>query len=204
VATLHNSKIGYTPDLRPSASLAYLVGALLGDGRIRSLSRTTQVQLRVKDKEFAQEAQRCFFNVLGEVMSLRWIENRLWDVGVCSKRLGEFLMQPLEFLEEELIRYYPEDFLRGFFDAEGYIRYRDNRHRTLAFYNTNPNLIDLIDRLLDSLGIDGRITHRERKPYKTKYQWASYNQPNIIRFYEKVGSCIPRKQNALRDAAILA
>jgi len=192
--------------------LAYALGGWLGDGRLARDKDNDEyyVKLEVSDYDFAEEWGRRLAEALGrsKPYTPKWNNNHeRWVVKGSSVTLYDLLKKAkddpwmlMPYLEE-----YPAEACRGFFDAEGSINV--NRY-TIEACNTNPDIIDLFKKLLGRLDIDCR-THRCRqnetfisprtgKLYRRSSKFvvhlAIYREENILRFAEKVGFTIARKQ----------
>jgi len=197
--------------------LAYVIGGWLGDGTLARERNNYKcyVKLSVKDYDFAEEWGRCLAKASGKLEPYvpRW-ENALgrWVVKGSNILLYNLLKRAREnprillpYLEK-----YPEEARRGFFDAEGSVwreRYQVRVH------NTNPRVIELCKQLLEKTGIYCSIHKRRQskllkcpktgKRYyrNSKVMWdlAIYGRENILRFAEKVGFTIARKQAELME-----
>jgi len=118
----------------PSSDLAYLIGAIMGDGYVHTYVQKKPrvhvhryIKLRVKDFEFAHRAKEAFSKVRGRTSKIYTVYNhhttisagtKMFIVQVEDKDLYNLLNQPLKELKP-YIEAYPREFLRGFFDAEG-------------------------------------------------------------------------------------
>ncbi len=192
--------------------LAYAVGAWLGDGTLAQDERNYEyyVKLAVSDYDFAEEWGRCLAEALGrsKPYAPRWDDDlQRWVVRGSSVMLYDLLKRTREdpwilmpYLEE-----YPAEACRGFFDAEGWV---DVNCYQIVAGNTNPNIIDLFKKLLEKLGINYKTYRRRRKEFLIGprtgklYRRSSrfvvrltiLGEENILRFAEKVGFTIARKQ----------
>ena len=202
--------LGRCNKLVKGPGLAYVVGAWLGDGTLDedNNSYMYRIQLFCKDYDFAEEWGRCLAEALGRSRPYmpKWDDKyKRWVVKGSSILLCNLLKKGREdpwtlmpYLEK-----YPAEACRGFFDAEGSV----NRYR-IGASNTNPDIIDMFENLLGKLDIDCR-THRCRqketfisprtgKLYRRSSRFvihlAIYGEENILRFAERVGFTIARKQ----------
>ncbi|MCD6312976.1 MAG: hypothetical protein J7L79_04115 [Thaumarchaeota archaeon] len=193
--------------------LAYVIGGWLGDGSLNVDDDGYKycIRLSCNDYEFAEEWGRCLAEALGRPRPYtpRWDDDlERWIV----KGSSILLYNPLKRVKEEtpwiLMPYledYPAEACRGFFDAEGWVNL--DYYRIMAA-NTDTNIISLLKKLLEKLGINCR-THRCRqkefmispragKLYRRNSEFmtylAIYGEENILRFAEKVGFTIARKQ----------
>lgn len=138
-------------DAKPSPTLAYVIGAKIGDGYgyEHKSSYSYQIGLRVNDYEFAAETERNLAKLLGQRTPYEpWWDkwNRQWCVLCYSVLLYRFLQQPLEKLRPyvEHCRDCVAAFIRAIFDNEGSIS-----GRILTVHNTNRELLLYIQQLLD-------------------------------------------------------
>jgi intein-encoded DNA endonuclease-like protein len=117
----------------PSSSLAYLMGAIKGDGcvscyvRRKSKVRVYSIQLSTVDYMFAYQVRKSVGEVIGRYPKVQTVfqhhtsasaGKKIFRLGFCDKSLYALLSQPIDNLRS-YIEAYPADFLRGFFDAEG-------------------------------------------------------------------------------------
>ena len=195
--------------------LAYVIGGWLGDGTLarERNSHKYYVKLSVKDYDFAEEWGRCLAKVSGRLEPYvpRW-EDALerWVVKGSNMLLYSLLRRARENPQILLpyLERYPAEACRGFFDAEGSVwreRYQVRVH------NTDPRLIELCKQLLEKIGVYCSIHKRRQskllKCPKTGKRYhrnsevildlAIYGRENILRFAEKVGFTIARKQSEL-------
>lgn len=150
--------------LEASPSLAYLAGAILGDGYIYKKKNGVGyfVGFNAKDYEFIRSVQDAFVSVIGKRPKARLRRNGksyIYGMLVSNKTLYTFLSQPLKSLVERL-KPYECEFVRGFYDAEGSFSTLQRRRkkwqrveRHVSFYNTNRELIECIRDLLLANGI---------------------------------------------------
>jgi len=194
--------------------LAYVIGAWLGDGSLGKHNKYKRyVFLRVKDYEFAEEWGRRLAEAFGrsEQYVPKWQKSyQRWVVRASSKLHYNLLKRAREdpwtvwpYLEK-----YPAEACRGFFDAEGWVNIHDY---TIAAGNTDPDIIGLLEKLLEKLDIDSRIYRRRQKevfispgngkPYRHKDEYIMFlyvkGKENILRFADKVGFTIARKRAGL-------
>ena len=205
--------LGRCNKLVEGPGLAYAISAWLGDGRLaRDRSNYEYyVKLAVSDYEFAEEWGRCLAEALGrsKPYTPNWDDNdQRWVVKGSSKLLYDLLRRAKENDPRILMPYlekYPAEACRGFFDAEGWINVE---RYMVAAGSTNPDIINLFKKLLGKLNIECRthrcrqkefmISPRSGKLYRRNNEsiayLAIYGEENILRFAEKVGFTIARKQ----------
>jgi len=198
--------------------LAYVIGGWLGDGSLARDRRNYEyyVKLAVKDYEFAEEWGRCLAEALGKSRPYapRWDDKyEMWVVKGSSLPLYNLLRRAKEdpWILIPYLEKYPAEACRGFFDAEGWADVKGYR---IAADNTSPDIINLFKKLLGKLGIDCRtrryrqeevfISPRTGKVYRRNSEFIMRlviyeEKENIMKFAEKVGFTIARKQAALME-----
>ena len=207
--------------LEPSEALAYLIGAVLGDGypkikrRFRKSYRHTIIRFEAVDREFVEEVARCIAVVLNRTPPTLKIRKgtRKYFIEVESKTLWELLKKPVDL---ERLRKYIEHcekcmaaFLRGFADAEGSV----DKNGYISIYNTELRLLMYVQELLRRFGIEStgprvcipagsliKIDPITGKIYTTKkdcYCIRIRSYCNVV-FYVHVGFTIVRKQERLQ------
>lgn len=203
----------------PSTDLAYLIGAVKGDGYIfqhrqkRGNCTNTAycIRLTAIDSEFVTQVREVMAKLVGrhsKIHSLRQhytslsSGSRIFCVQICDKGLYNVLNQPFSKLEA-YIKVYPADFLRGFFDAEGSAWIRSSKQPVVKYSNTDKKLLGYVRKLLVDLGIFPAKLYSEHYVYingqrrqrpKTLYNLLIYRKASIRRFMRLVGSSIPRKR----------
>jgi intein-encoded DNA endonuclease-like protein len=200
----------FAPTPRPE--LAYVIGVSLGDGSTSSnRNYSHMIKLRVIDREFASEFARC----LGVLLCRsppgvkRREKTHSWYTGVSSLLLQRFLRQELKDLIPTVS--HCDDckaaFLKGFYDSEGSIR---KRH--LFFYNGELDKLELVCKLLGSLGIEttgphlrgekgGMVSIKGHMYHVNKNQYSVYvRATSLTAFRDKVGFTLKRKQDRLENA----
>jgi len=147
--------------LEPSEDLAYVIGAVCGDGyanirrRIRKGYRQAIIHLEVKDKEFVEEFAIRIGRVLNRPPPKPKVKRSTgrYYIKVESKTLYELLKKPVDL---ERLRKYIEHcdkciaaFLRGFFDAEGSI----SENGSIHLVNSDYRLLKYVQSLLERFEI---------------------------------------------------
>jgi intein-encoded DNA endonuclease-like protein len=207
--------------LKPSEELAYVIGAVLGDGYAHMRRRTIKgynhvwIGLKARDREFVEEFGRC----LAKALNRRQIRPRYrrssgrYVVEAKSKTLYELLRKPVDL---DRLKPYIEHsercvaaFLRGFADSEGSV----DKRSYIRIYNTNVELLTYVKALLKRLNIEswgpklqtrrGTVIRDPRtgKQYMTKKDcfYIYVRARSIMNFYRHVGFTIGRKQRRLEE-----
>jgi intein-encoded DNA endonuclease-like protein len=206
--------------LEPSETLAYIIGAVLGDGypkikgRVRKGYRHTIIRFEAVDREFVEEVARCTAVVLNRPPPKLKMRKgtRKYYIEVESKTLWELLKKPIDL--ERLSKYIEHcekcmtAFLRGFFDAEGCV----SKSGYILAFNTNYEVLTYVQGLLKRFGIEStgprvsrpagsliKIDPITGKIYTTKKDcYCIYIRSYCnVDFYEHIGFTIVRKQERL-------
>jgi len=203
--------------LEPSEDLAYVIGAVCGDGYVGLVRRhegytRAIIHLRAKDKEFVEE----FAIRIGRVLNrpphkpkILRSTGRYYYTQVKSKTLYKLLKKPVDL---ERLRKYIEHcdkciaaFLRGFFDAEGSI----SENGSIHLVNSDYRLLKYVQSLLGRFEIlttrpylqyqRGSITHSNGKRYIRRHDvyYIYVKQSCNTWFYKYIRFTIRRKQERL-------
>jgi intein-encoded DNA endonuclease-like protein len=197
----------------PSPELAYIIGVVKGDGYIyvnkHKSGNGYAIGLRAKDFEFVSEFRDNVVRLLGRYLKIYRVKNfgygkdpgSIFVIHFCDKSLFMVLKKPIAKLEKYIMAY-PERFLRGFFDAEGFARTRrEGTRRTVRFEvglsNTDIRLLDFVRKLLVKLKIYPAPRTYRKPPHLGKlpcYEIKIYRKDSVRRFMSLIGSSIPRKR----------
>jgi len=209
----------YSPDLTHRPELAYLVGAYLGDGRTAG-PQDKKVRFKVADIEFANLLNELVAKVLGASPKPITMERGFHCVDYDCAPLYDFLQQELVDFTT-LIGLFPEMFLRGFFDAEGYatpmLKHSQKRFAgiMLGVVNTNADYLTAVQNLMLSFGLHSRFvtTHKAGDPMTIRgrtfirrrdvQHLIVTRRADIELFHERVGFSIPEKKTKLDDMIIM-
>ena len=202
----------YEPDLSPSKDLAYVAGFYLGDGK--EAGEEHKVRFGLADPEQLQYVGGLVAKLLGRSPKPLGMEGGFYVVQYDSVVLSDFLHHDIEWLAEYLKDFVP-DFLRGFFDAEGYASCRVDlvTHRvprmTVGAANTNLDYFGCIRGLLALRGISSGL-HRTNKAGQSMtirgrtwirrhdvYHIQITKDEEIAKFRDEIGFRIPTKADKL-------
>src|SRR5437016_3203587 len=166
-----------------SPELAYVIGAIAGDGNLNVHGYNYEMLLSVTDRDFAEEFSRCLAEILRKPnrYKVRWSEKRKrWIVQGSSIFLHQFLNGGWQRLKRYVEHCYRcrASFLRALFDGEGTI----NRNR-ISIYNTDLRLLLYIRQLLSKFGIE------RRNPYVHSLAGSILKDPRTGVFYERRRDC---------------
>jgi intein-encoded DNA endonuclease-like protein len=209
------SRTVYNPDLTPRPELAYLVGAYLGDGRTAG-KQDKKVRFKVADLCFAESLNGLVASILKAHVKPVKADGGFYDICYDSAKLYDFLQSDLAS-QIPLMESYPAMFLRGFFDAEGYVTqtlWHESRTMTairVGAANTNLEYLGHVRRLLAALGIASGLRRTNKAGQPMEIRGRSYfrkhdvfhveimNLGSVKAFCELVGFSIPQKENKLKD-----
>lgn len=183
------------PEMRQlSSNLAYILGVMAGDGTTDRGS----VRLWTIDEDFALKFKVSLEEWSGYTCKVckderthpNYRQGFCWVVKLYSKEIRNFLKN----FDNSLILYGSRDikvnFLKGFYDSEGWFC---KRNKVVRCCNKNPKKIELVKALLTGLGIKiGKVV-----PRKDGLQYIPIYKRNTERFFQEVGFTIRRKQNLL-------
>ncbi|MEM3897881.1 MAG: LAGLIDADG family homing endonuclease [Nitrososphaerota archaeon] len=200
--------------------LSYTIAGWLGDGAFAIDFRHHHygIMLRSVDYEFAAEWGKCLAISLGKRRAYKpfWDKNhQCWTVVGRSVILCRILAEACKDVTSvrHILKKYPIEACRAFFDAEGCIVKERWRYEIVAA-NYNKALLELVKELLNDLGIEATITTQRRLKStffnKQTGKWYKYKQDhiyileirrkeNLIKFYDAVGFTIRRKMETLRE-----
>ena len=165
-------KVLLKPNLKMNEDLAYILGMLKGDGCVYEHSRSYRVALDITDKKIADSFMNALNNIgLHPFMSEQQPDNRIGKLkkyivlasstvfGIWYKSLNTETLYGLLKGEKSKI-----GFVRGFYEAEGCLNISNNKYRTmtLSIYNTDYQLILLVQHLINSFVFNFRLNG----PYK--------------------------------------
>jgi len=155
----------YNPDLSPSPNLAYLVGFYLGDGR--SAGSEKKVRFKLADRLQLEYVNTIVAGILKRAPKPIRLEGPFYAVDYDSVALSDYLERPLCELMIE-VDGYGNDFLQGFYDAEGYVSGLVDRSTrrvngiSIGLANTRLEYLLTVSGLISGYGLHGRVkrTHR--------------------------------------------
>ncbi len=205
--------------LEPNPELAYVIGAVLGNGYVCSdTDHRKIIGLKAKDEEFVREFARCLTEALGRENPLKvrfWKARKLFKAKAGSATLYRLLHKQDPNLLDRLrpfIEHCEEcmtAFLRGFVDSEGCV----DKYGFINIYNTNFGVLSYVKELLDRLGIEAtgpHLIYRAGTPLfdpRTGKMYVKRRDYYVLRtrarsahvFYQKIGLTITRKRRRLEE-----
>ncbi len=197
--------------------MAYLIGFWLGDGR--NAGREKKVRFKLADRKQLGLVNRMLARLLDREPKPILMDGPFYVVDYDTSVLYDYLSQPLAKLKP-CISAFKVDFLRGFFDAEGYVSIgvdvsAKRVAEAIGAANSNIEYIRLVRRLLAEMDIDTttRVTNRKGEPMTIRGRtWIRKRDVHHVliarnksrrRFIEVVGFRNPAKQEKLGDLAYM-
>jgi intein-encoded DNA endonuclease-like protein len=161
------------PDLTSSPHLAYLLGALLGDGCVFNKGSCNIVSLKVNEYQFAYNVYEAMKRI-GLRPRLRQSRNNnngkmMWLTCAISKNFCNWYKSLTPEDIEKIAVKYPKDFLRGFYEAEGCAYLRQKKGLSVTFSNNNLNLIEIAKECLAVLGYRCSVYTSRKGNYAPTY-----------------------------------
>lgn len=164
--------------------LSYVIGVLLGDGcvyeshktqihwKTGNIAPTYTIELKVKDKSFAQEFAKRLDLVLHRPENRRFhifqSPSGYWRTVVRNRSFGLWWKSLTNSELEDYILAFPSDFLRGVYDSEGNLTKNEVR-----IFSTNPDIIHFITKASKQIGFHCRSALF--RPKGTEMQSPIYN-----------------------------
>ena len=204
------SRPNITP-IRVCPELSYVVGALMTD-----CTREDVVRLYVTDLEFALAFREALKAATGREYEIEWSEReKRWIVGLRGS--------PLRYIARTelwaVVGYcYPEEFLRGLYDGDGWVGVRASEafSASIGLANSNLKLLDFVQWLLrKEFGIEARrrVRHEEgeevvikewryrvKRTEKLEFGGSLKNLWMLEKFAREIDFCIRWKKEMLEDA----
>lgn len=151
---------------RPSETLAYVLGVLLGDGFVcRNNSYVYQVGLDVQNETFAKK----FFLALTKISLNPFIfqdSKKIHRVRANSANFYEWYKSLDLNQVVSLIQGYEKQFVRGFYESEGYVGvHRGSGRSYIQISNTRRELLTLTQDILFKWNIKSRIYGLNKNEY---------------------------------------
>lgn len=194
----HGDHLLVHPKLSPSPILAYILGAMLGDGCISEEEHEFhyRIILSTRDFEFAKSFQDALEKI-GIHSKIFKVTEHSFQARGWSKIFCKWY-KSLKFEEiTRMARQYPKDFVRGFHEAEGSCY--EWKTIEIRMYNTNKELILLVRDLLNKMEFKTSIRCDQRK-FRINPLYSICLKGRIndkLRFFREIQPCIKRPRNYL-------
>ena len=156
------------PNLSPSTDLAYVLGALKGDGWVGYVRGrgTGFINFKSIVKVSASSVMQALKNInLHPRIKLEKKQgiHGIWSVNANSRTFVDWYRSLSLDEIKEIIKGYESHFIRGFYEAEGSIQRPP--HIQVHIYNTDLNLLNLVKESLNKIEIESK-TILARKGFK--------------------------------------
>ena len=195
------------PDLNRTPSLAYLFGALKGDGHVGKQKNGWLIAFQVVDREFfdavVEALRKIGLHPSGRRVRIRPTESPLWRLDAHSKAFSNWYhgQDIVAFLGGQ--RELEAAFLRGLFDAEG------NYYDGVGLLHGNPHrrtrtriamgdaeIVRIAHDTLIGWGLHPHLSSRppKRQGWRTMYQVELSRIGEVRAFLEEICPTIPRKK----------
>jgi len=194
-------KVTITPNLRWNKNMCYILGVTYGDGWVYRKRYNYMVGLGVVNKEFAISFMKSLNKIgLHPSMSVKIPKNnrhskqfhiiansRLfyeWYTGLTFRTVRAKLLNNKKFMVA---------FLRGFYESEGTIEHRSRNNYRITIYNTNNNLVELVECCLNNLNFkfsEYITTHKGRKNKPLYHIGILGGNKETTRFLSLIKPCI--------------
>lgn len=195
------------PNLEINENLAYLLGAIKGDGNVSNNKKYFNINMTKSGGSWHKQYRFCFYNQNFDF--LRNIYHSMKDIGLrptikneakviaisaCSKIMWEWYQElnltKLELMLKQNMEYILA-FLRGFYEAEGSYYYETGIYKPfVSIINCNFELISLINKLIFELGFSPKLykIKRGRTAFKKGYFYLIHikKKNDAERFIEKI------------------
>ena len=187
-------------ELKVTPEMAYIMGAIKGDGLITRWN----IRLEVNDKDFIEEFKKNvekWISIKCKIYQLN--TSTKYQAYVRSVKVANYLRN---FNYKNLINYCSKIkamFLRGIYDSEGSVSVKA---KGIFLFNNNEHLLSFCKKLLAKLKIEttpiricskiGKEVMFKDRSYIRKnntHQLSIYGKENIKRFNEVIGFSIDRK-----------
>lgn len=208
--------------LMPSSELAYLLGLVLGDGWIeyKRIANGYYIGVTSTKKEIPKLFRDACTKIFGKLYAIsqgRYGKMTQYRCMIGCKELYELVRKGKEDIRNiaSYITLHPNDFVRGFADAEGsIIFYKPRRGIVVQIKVTNSNrkLLLFTKKLLSQNGIYAslKINHikgdvceihgRKVIAKRNIYDLVIARQQDVIKYAELIGFCHPQKRKKLEEA----
>jgi len=177
---------------------AYLLGLIIGDGCYSQeciIFTSADKELSDKAKEFSLKYfGKSFVDVKSDKIGFRLYSKRIRDELLSKYKFNSSICaeKDVPSLIYESSNEVIEAFIRGLFDTDGCCL---SSH--LEFCAKSSNLVKNLQILLLKLGIVSRRFKKHNKKYNTDYHYLYIGSNDAVKFKEKIGFGLTRKQEKL-------
>jgi len=193
------------PILHVDRNMAYILGVIRGDGsvfktRISEHSTGYYIKLGAKDKEFVDSFAKALEAInLNPSVFYRERED-MWTSSVVSIRFYEWYTSMTWDELTSIIRRYPLEFVRGFYESDGSLCRFNNRHNSWSLYvaaKKDRRLLELVSATLrEQYGFDTSMYVSRKVGYDDGYRlYLKGGKHERKRFLDMVKPCIRNKEH---------
>lgn len=193
--------MGTEIDTTPSPELAYFIGVLEAEGHIHTEGDGIQYTIGVTDTKFADSIEECM-NLLG-FNPVRYIQNKEANKNATQDtvRLKGYskpfykwynTKNTLNLLDK---KEHKIEFIRGFYESEGWITQPSNNSLAVGMNNTNIHLLDIVEATLTELGFKFSRYHNknEKKDHSDVVTLKLSRTDEVVEFIEEINPVIKSK-----------
>ena len=195
-----------------SPEKAYWLGYLMADGTMREYRPNcyqTCLELGIKDKlaveQFAQDIAikikiQYTTNKVRLIITDTEFASYLLQLGMCPRKTGKESFP-------EIPQQFNRDFIRGYFDGDGCIRYRQDDRIRAKFHLVcaNVQLLQKIKKILEEdaeVKFPPKALHKKYTKDTKVWELETSNLPNIAKIYDYLypaTRCLERKQKIFEE-----
>lgn len=193
-------------NIKECPEIGYFIGSIWGDGcAYLHKHKYKCLRLSVTDKNFSDYFRNVIFKITGVFPSQRYYKrkkiiltpkktykylSKKFVIKIKSNALYDLIKDKKRCLK--YIKKYPQQFLRGMFDAEGCVFLNNKKHPRVTFVNKDKKIIDLVDILLKKFKIEYTVGKNCQRMYIIRI---SQNSRKL--FLKKIDFRINRKHQRL-------
>jgi len=187
-----------------SIDLSYILGVIEGDGYYRKRKRSSEIILKVEDKDFAQEFRKRIQRWSG-IQPKCWTKDKNFYVALYSVSAVNIIQQLDLNKINARNKKIKSNFLRGMYDSEGgvaglHLNQRKIACRWIHFSNSDKKIIKLVNSLLKNFKIQFKTRSRIHSGFDSKklqYEILIFGLENFEKFYKNIKFSIERKNKKL-------
>jgi intein-encoded DNA endonuclease-like protein len=187
------------PNLQRSPCLSYILGVIYGDGSVGKYKRHYSIQLAAVNYDFVKEFNKCLTKIMNKKTEYK-IQKKIFknthrldqDVFRASSKIFYTFLRGKDFKDFlNIIKKYPDEFIRGFADSEGSVS--SHSHNTnilepcISMANKNKELLEFIKNLLyQYFGIKAHVHQHTYHNSYISYSLDISNKDGVYKFYKSI------------------
>lgn len=198
VNTREAERKGTEINTSPSPELAYFIGVLEAEGHIYTKGDGIQYIIGVTEEKFADSIDNCMsslgFNTVRYTESESVNDKAMKDtirIKGYSKPFYKWYntKNTLELLDE---KEHKIEFIRGFYESEGWLTKPSKNSLAVAMNNTNIHLMDIVEATLTNLGFNFSRYHqsKNRENHSDIVTLKLSRKDEAVKFIETIGPVI--------------